>query len=234
VEDYTLDRFYRVQGEVQLPDGSTIYLRSLSDSEIGIRRKAAVLAARGRREELRDEKGAAFRDFIKPIPDADDGDLVNTIVALSQGDFTREAVEKYPRRHIPYPDDADLDERLEVDDQRDAHWQQVIQDRAKYMEGRSQTHEKAVRDKWTREQRVAKCVDLQKSNQAMSAYLEEDERQLLLLGSFKDKKRKQRYFTSSAMIGELDTRVKTRLRDELNNLSQVDVFAVQGFSSTES
>lgn len=234
MKDYTLDRFYRVQDEVGLPDGKTIHLRSLSDGEMGIRRKAAMLAARACREELRDENGAAFRDFIAPIADADEEDLIQTIVSLSQSDFAREAVESHPRRHIPYPDDADLEERLAVDEKRDAHWKSVREARTAHVEGRSKAYEERVRNDWSREQRVAKAGELQKTNQAMAAYLKEDELQLILLGCFKDKKRKQLYFKSAAVIEKLDARVKIRLRDELNALNQVDIFTIQGFSLTES
>lgn len=234
MKDYTLDRFYRVQDEVKLPDGKMIYLRSLSDGEMGIRRKAATLAARACREELRDENGAAFRDFIAPITDADDEDLVQVIVSLSQNDFAREAVESNPRQHIPYPDDADLEERLKVDENRDAQWKSVREARTAHIEGRSEAYEERVRNSWSREQRVAKAEELQKTNQAMAAYLIEDELQLIFLGCFKDKKRKRLYFKSAAVIESLDARVKIRLRDELNALNRVDIFTIQGFSSTES
>ena len=234
MEDYTLDRFFRVQGEVKLPDGSTIYLRSLSDSEMGMRRKAAMLAALKRRQELQDENGAAFRNFIAPLSDADDEDLTQTIINLSVREFTREAIENYPQRHIPYPDDAELKERLDVDEKRDAHRRDVLKKREKYILQRSTNLEKTVRDKWTREQRIAKCVQLQKENQATAAFVEEDGCHLIFLGCFKDRKRKKSYFASPAQADELDTRVKAKLYQELITLNKVDVFAVQDFSSTES
>jgi len=67
VQAYTLDDFFRVQGEFDLPNGKKIYLRSLSDNEQSIRREAAIIASRNKRLELRDEKSPAFARLIEPI-----------------------------------------------------------------------------------------------------------------------------------------------------------------------
>ena len=234
VQAYTLDDFFRVQGEFDLPNGKKIYLRSLSDNEQSIRREAAIIASRNKRLELRDEKSPAFARLIEPLEHAEDEDLVQTIVALSVTEFQRDARDQFPRRHIPNPDDAELDEVHETLDKRDQHWQEVLEQRQKYIEGRSKELEKKVRDKWTRKQRVTRCRELQVNNQAMAAYFDEFLDHLILLGSYKDEKRTKPWFASIEEVRELNPKIKAPLLAEIQRLNEVDVFALQDFSSTAS
>jgi len=229
---YSLDDFFRVQAEFDLPSGKKIYLRSLSDDEQSIRRKAAVVASRNRRKELRDHSTAAFADFVEPVEWAEDEDLTETIVVLSQQEFQQDAAIQFPRRHIPYPDDADLEEQHDVDDKRDEHWREVIEQRAEYVSKRTEAYREKVQN-WTREQRIAKCQELTVANHAVQAYMEEFFNQLILLGSFKDEKRKKQYFGNSD-LKELDPRIKDPLLAELRKINEVDIFQLQTFSSTAS
>lgn len=232
-DQYTLDRFFRVQSDFALPKKGTIYLRSLSDDEMGMRQKAAVLAARNKRLELRDESSAAFIELVDVIQYAVDEELVDTIVSLSEPQFQREALEAYPRRHIPYPDDAELEEQMDTDEKRDQHWEEIFKQRKEHVEKRSEKHRTEV-EEWPREKRVSKCQNLQISNEAMAAYIQEENAQLILLGSFSNKKRTKPYFSSVADVRELSPKVKEPLLIELRRLNEVDIFAVQGFSSTAS
>lgn len=229
---YSLDSFYRVQGEFTLPDGKKIYLRSLSDDEQNIRRKAAVVASRNARKELRDDSTAAYADFVQPVEWAEDDDLTETIVALSQQEFQQDATVQFPRRQIPYPDEANLEEQHEVDDGREKHWLEVIEERRKYVEKRTEDFRKKVQ-KWTREQRVAKCQELQVGNHAVQAYMEEFFDQLVLLGCFSDKKRSKRQFKNSD-VKQLDPRIKDPLLAKLREINELDIFQLQTFSSTAS
>ena len=231
-KSYSLDDFYRVQGTFDLPDGKKIYLRSLSDDEQNMRRKAATVVSRNRRKELRDESSAAFADFVQPVEWAEDEDLTETIVVLSQQEFQQDAAIQFPRRQIPYPDEADLEEQHEVDDKREQRFLEIIEERRKYVEKRTEEFRKKVQD-WTREQRVAKCRELQIGNHAVQAYMEEFFDQLILLGSFSDKKRKKPYFKDSD-VKQLDPRIKAPLMAKLREINELDIFQLQTFSSTAS
>jgi len=232
-EGYSLDRYFRVKAEVKMPDGSVAYIRSLSDDEMSVRRKAATVASRNRRMSLRDESSSAFLDFVQPVENAPDDELVETIVALSQQEFQQQAADRFPRRHIPYPDDADLEEQHEVDSKREEHWEEIFKARMDYVKERSESYREQVQN-WTREQRVTKCKDLVAANHSLVAFLEEQADQLIFLGCFSDEKRKKRYFTSVEDVRQLHPGVKRRLASEIQRINELDVFELEGFSSTAS
>ena len=234
VKPYSLDDFFRVQGEFDLPDGKKIYLRSLSDNEQSIRRQAANLASRDKRLEFRDEESSAFIRFIAPLEYAADEDLIETILELSKRELQRDALLEFPQRHIPNPDDAELNEIHETLDKREAHWQEIIKQRQKYIEARSKELEKKLRDKWTREQKIARCRELTVENHSGAAFFDEFFDQLILLGSYKDEKRTKPWFASIEEVRELNPKIKAPLLAEIQRLNEVDVFALQDFSSTAS
>jgi hypothetical protein len=233
MQDYSLDQYLRVLDEIPLPNSKVIYLRSLSDNEMKLRREAAMLASRNRRIELRDESSAAFLQFIIPLNDETDENLIRAILSMSRPDFSADAEERHPFVHLPYPDDAELEERLDIDEQRKERRIQIIEERRKYIENA----EKALEEKlqgWSREQLIATCREKVISNQLMAAYVEEHSRQLVFLGSFSDKKRTKRFFKDVEETGEINKDIYRPLFDKLKAINEVDIFALEGFSSTES
>ena len=233
MQDYTLDQYLRVLDEMPLPDRRVIYLRSLSDNEMKLRQKAAMFASRNKRAELRDENSAAFLEFIAPLNDEEEGNLVQAILNMSRPDFSAEAEERYPLIHMPYPDDAELEERLDVDEERTARRVRIMDDRRKYNEDREKTR-KAELEEWDRERLIGVCKEKVISNQLMVAYVEEHERQLLLLGSFSDEKRTKPFFKNVEELTKLNKDVYRQLFATLREINEVDIFALEGFSSTES
>jgi len=233
VKDYTLDQYLRVLDEMPLPDGKAIYLRSLSDNEMKLRREAAMLASRNKRIELRDESSAAFLKFLAPLDDEDNENLIKAILSMSRPDFSSEADERYPLVHMPYPDDAELEERLDIDEKRKEHRVRIMDDRREYIEGREKSREKELQE-WDREKLIAVCKDKVTTNQLMAAYIEEHERQLVFLGSFSDKKRTKSFFKEAKEVGELNKDIYKAVFAKIREINEVDMFALEGFSSTES
>lgn len=233
MQDYTLDQYLRVLEEMPLPDGRVIYLRSLSDNEMKLRQKAAMIASRSKRVELRDENSAAFLEFLAPLNDEEEGNLIQAILSMSRPDISGEAEDRYPLVHMPYPDDAELEERLDIDEQRKEHRVRVMDDRRKYIEGREKEREKEL-EGWDRERLIGACKEKVISNQLMVAYLEEHERQLILLGCFTDKKRTKPFFKTTEEATSLNKDIYRGIFKKLREINEVDIFALEGFSSTES
>lgn len=233
MQDYTLDQYLRVLEEMPLPDGRVIYLRSLSDNEMKLRQKAAMFASRTRRVELRDENSAAFLEFLAPLNDEEVENLVKAILSMSRPDTSSEAEDRYPLVHMPYPDGAELEERLDIDEQRKEHRVRVMDDRRKYIEDREKEREKEL-EGWDKERLIAACKEKVISNQLMVAYLEEHERQLILLGCFSDKKRMKPFFKTSEEATNLNKDIYRSIFAKLREINEVDIFTLEGFSSTES
>ena len=233
MQDYSLDQYLRVLDKMPLPDGRVIYLRSLSDNEMKLRQKAAMVASRSKRVELRDENSAAFLEFLAPLNDEEEGNLIQAILSMSRPDISGEAEDRYPLVHMPYPDDAELEERLDIDEQRKEHRVRVMDDRRKYIEGREKERKKEL-EEWDRERLIPACKEKVISNQLMVAYLEEHERQLILLGCFTDKKRTKLFFKTTEEATSLNKDIYRSLFRKLREINEVDIFALEGFSSTES
>jgi len=199
---YDLDQFFRVTTKLELPGGTTVYLRTLSDWETRQRTEAALVASTKKRRELRDSESMAHATYVEPIGFGSEEDLRNTISSLESRNIARDVVEEMPTPYIPFPDDASLEERQDVVDKRVKAEETAQKRRTKAIEARVKKLEKTLAKK-KKAHLVGRCKTAQIKAQALVAYVEEWNRQGVFYSCFKDENRTERFFESPEEAGNL-------------------------------
>ena len=225
---YDLDQFFRVTTKVELPGGTTLYLRVLSDWETRQRTEAALVASTRKRRELRDSKSVAHATYIEPIGFAIEEDLRNTIAALESRNVARDVVDEMPVPYIPFPDDASLEERQDVVEKREEAEQTTEKDRRKAIEARVKKIKKHLAKK-KKAYLLGRCKTAQINTQALVAYVEEFNRQGVFYCCFKDESRTERFFESPEETSSLPPVLYEKLLREYATIDRAQVQDLETF-----
>lgn len=210
---YDLDQFFRVTTKLELPGGTTVYLRTLSDWETRQRTEAALIASTKKRRELRDPETMAHATYVEPINFASEEELRNTISALESRHIARDVVDEMPTPYIPFPDDASLEERQDVVDKREKAEETAQKRRKKAIEARAKKVRKGLAKK-KKAHLLERCKTAQINAQALVAYVEAFNRQGVFYSCFKDENRTERFFESPEEANSLPPIIYEKLLAE--------------------
>jgi hypothetical protein len=111
---FRLDQFFRVcNDEVKLPDGRTITIRTLSDTETNGRHEYSVAEAMRVAELLRNPESELYRTKVLIMKDASLETVTSLLVQARIQELIREANDLYRLDFIPAPDNATLLEQVD-------------------------------------------------------------------------------------------------------------------------
>ena len=118
MEGITVDRLFRCVKEVELA-GRKLTVRALSDIEMQMRYRAALLEKMRVVQALKNKDSDEYKLVYLPLEEATDDQLRATLFSLKRRDFVREAEEEIVAPYIPFPDNATKEEEVEVLENRD-------------------------------------------------------------------------------------------------------------------
>ena len=128
-----LDRFFRVNQEIDLPDGEKVTIRVLSDAEVQQVADYAVREQSITLSRMRDAKSVEYTERVTPIAEAPDEVLIDIIVNTKRIDYVREARDLYPIDFYPYPKGATPEEKIETQVRQAKHEKDVFEAQMKYV-----------------------------------------------------------------------------------------------------
>ena len=141
-----LDKLFRTTTDVELPGGRTVSVRVLSDPDMRVRDDMAQRAFRRVARAFRDEEGDEYINNVAPLDDANDDSLRSLLVALHSVIVRQEAVREIRPTVIPEPEGAAPDEKIEVEDRRDAEDKRVQKERVAHIEARLNKYRKSLEE----------------------------------------------------------------------------------------
>ena len=130
---FDIDKFFRVSTTTELPDGTRVSVRCLSDIELKARDTHSLSHVARMTEALKDPNSEDYRNKIQALDNATDASLVETLVMSWRDEWAREARDLLRVDFFPYPENATDLERVDVDRRQREHEQSVFTERAKYM-----------------------------------------------------------------------------------------------------
>jgi hypothetical protein len=141
-----LDKLFRTTTDVELPGGRTVSVRVLSDPDIRVRDDMSQRAYRRVARAFRNEESEEYINNVAPLDDASDDSLRSLLVALHSVAVRHEAVREFRPAVIPEPEGATPDEKIEVEDKRDAEDERVQKERIAHIEGRLNKYRKSLKE----------------------------------------------------------------------------------------
>lgn len=154
-----LDRLCRVYKSSSLPNGDTVRLRCLSDTEKRECELEALYASSKVVQRLRDKSSRDYQAIILKIKMDGVEVMREALVAYFRLHYTRQSFREVKEKFIPFPDNAQDDERRDVlirrSDQREAIGKQrqewvaaKVVDYAQSLDGKSEDELGALIDKY--------------------------------------------------------------------------------------
>ena len=215
---YTLDDFFRVTTEVQLP-GRVVKVRALTDAESNIRKTYALEKSREAKRSL------DIEEINKEISEMSREDIIDSIVMIEGMLALQRLYAETEPEIVIIPDDASLNERIDVADRRDealSEWEKSIQERAE-----------ATREKIKKE--VSK-LKLDALSERISALVVEAKTRDAFTAAYED----MSICMSSDIVSKvedvqkLNSQVRGALIAAINDVSGVDIWDMENFFGTDS
>jgi hypothetical protein len=173
MEGITVDRLFRCVKEVELA-GRQFKVRALSDLEMQMRYRLALLAKVRALKPLRDETSDEYAVVRALVEDSTDEQLRATLFALpsKRREFIEEAERELPIPYIPFPNEASREEEVEILEKRQAAIQETDKARVEYVKKKMESYRTLLKD-WDREKLVTETFKGIISSTAESAFQDE-------------------------------------------------------------
>lgn len=205
---FTLDDLFRVRFSTTFL-GRELTLRALSDFDIQARDDFALRAVSTERKSLKDTASDAYAAFDW-LEDATDEQLRNVILAVEQSNAIRQSFLDIQPAILPFPDDADEQEKTDVLAGREAEAKRVEDERAKIVEKRvgaireqvaTLEHDALV--KRAKQAQVEVQLNLARTR-AFDCYT-------LYAAVFKDAACQERFFPAPTVVYEMQAEIRQQL-----------------------
>lgn len=205
---FTLDDLFRVRFSTTFM-GRELTLRALSDFDIQARDDFALRAVATERKTLKDpdSDGYAVFDWLE---DATDEQLRNVILAVEQSSTIRQSFLDIQPQIIPFPDDADEQEKTDVLAQREAEARRVEDERTKFVEKRVVSIREQA-EQLGHDALVKRAKQAQVEVQLNLARARAFDCYTLYAAVFKDATCQERFFPAPAVVYEMQTEMRQQL-----------------------
>ncbi len=132
----TVDSMFRVQIPIVVL-GCRFWIRVLSETDTQARDEYAMLAMAKKRKALTTSGSPEHTIYISGLDDEPDENLRAAVLVAEAAEWTRQAQNDLAPRLIPFPDDADDDDKTRVLDERAAELERVKQARLDWVTARA-------------------------------------------------------------------------------------------------
>lgn len=221
-EKYQFDDLFRATTELEINAGGRsvkYYLRGLTSTEIDVRAKMSLLAARKMKRKLDDEESDEYKtEMLQVYEETDKQMFINALVDVMKPKFSREAVQKVVRMHYPEPpDEAEIVELINLEDEEDNIEDEVILERKKFVDKKIEAYRKEIEDKTVDQLRELYAVE-RVNRISNDAFTEEFHRQTVYFATYVDPARTKRLFKDADST--MDHGLFIRIRDEYYELDR--------------
>lgn len=180
MDDIRLDRMLRAYTKV-----GDITVRALSDLDVRERDRIALEASREEADTLRDEKSDKHNTLIAPMLDLDDDEMRTAIVAFQGRQYWQDIENELPFEYVPFPDEATLEERQEVLGKREAHEEEVREQRSAVIAKKIAAFNEKVQN-WTTEVLRSEMQRRAIQSHSLAKYVDVHQYATLFLACFRD------------------------------------------------
>lgn len=142
--NFRLDDLFNVEADVDLPDGTSVTVRVLTETELQERDAKALDAYKEVEDRMRADDDEERKAVIDPLSEADVETLVAILAQIEAIRYSVEAVRMYPFRFFPFPDDAEAEERVAILRQQDEHEAQVRERRRQAIEDHRESYKARI------------------------------------------------------------------------------------------
>jgi len=146
MEEVTLDRLYRASQIVELPGGTKVKVRALSDAERQQSELDSLAAAMRFDKRIKNFDSEEYACYIYPLENGERDTLIEILCIWARGTAQVEAGRQIKDEFITIPDNASLEERMDVEKQREASEAAAKKQREEYIENGV----KAAREKYSK------------------------------------------------------------------------------------
>lgn len=226
-----LDRLFRASTEVEVPNG-VVTVHALGDVDIRQRDELALAEASRFRRLLKDPDSPEFLSLIAPLDDYPAEALCSTLVAYyEQLDAWPEAIKAIKPRFIAEPEGAELDEKLDANDEQQREDEEVKVKRAEWVKSLTDSYAKAI-ESWSQDKLLAEVKVKAIQMFAFLRYSDEARYASIYLSTEKEGKP---YFPTLASVRQTNRSVLDRLLTAFEEVDKIDVWeldkaALKGFS----
>lgn len=212
-----MDKLFRWKTTVDI-EGTTLYIRIVSDQVIDDARRIALLEARKLRRELRNPNTDDYLIYIDPLQDLDDDELRNLITSVAMRTVMRDYLNTNPRpRLTELGDNPTQAEQEEFEAEKESREAVYLKDMEEYVENwRSrfvETLNKRDHDylfNFARNNRVDQVCE--------ERFSEIFEEHVIAASIYEDAKYKNRVFTVE-QFKQLPLEVRQKIRDAYNSMN---------------
>lgn len=145
--NFRLDTLFNVEADFPLPDGNSVTVRVLTETELQERDAQALRAYKEVEDQMRADDSEDRKNVIDPLSEADTEMLVAILAQIEAIRFSIEAVRMHPFRFFPFPDDASTEERVAILRQQDEHEAQVRERRRQAIEDHRESYKARIADR---------------------------------------------------------------------------------------
>jgi hypothetical protein len=145
--NFRLDELFNVEADFPLPDGKSVTIRVLTETEIQERDAQALRAYKEAEDHMQADDSEDRKNIIEPLEEANAEMLVAILAQLEAIRYSVEAVRLHPFRFFPFPDDAEAEERVAILRQQDKHEAEVRERRRQAVEDRRESYKARIQDR---------------------------------------------------------------------------------------
>lgn len=229
-KDFGIDKLFRAYKEVELPNGTVLRVRALSDLEIRTIDQRALALSAEYREKLDRQDSDEYRALVYDSGKWDEDAIIDMLEPYYRLQFVEEAARKIPYEYIPFPENASEEQRREILAKRQKSEEEIRKKRDKFVEDSLKRKINKLR-KLAHDQFVAETL---KDIKEMAARLEYSTyRTLLILLAACEKEDGERYFSNLEEVMSVPERIRNELFLAYNEVSAIDVWELEKNSSTD-
>ncbi len=221
----TVDSMFRVQIPIEVL-GCPFWIRVLSETDTQARDEYAMLAMAQKRKALATSGSHEHTIFIASLDDEPEENLRAAILAADAVEWTRQAQAEITARLIPFPDDADDDDKTRVLQEREDEAKRVQQARMDYVTARVKERKEVV-DKMGRADLLYTLRRKQVDAQGRAAMSRAFINYTLYAALFKDAECKTRAFETPDQVSDMPEAMRDQVSDsyfaELDRVTPEDL-----------
>jgi hypothetical protein len=217
--DIGLDRMLRAHTKV-----GDITVRALSDLDVRERDRVALEESRKEADRLRDEQSDGYGELIAPMLEMSEDEMRAAVVAFQGRQFWRDIEDELPFQYIPFPDEATLEERQEVLRKREAHEEEIRQERTEVIAKRLVAFNDKVQN-WTLEVLKQEVMRRAVAAHSLAKYADVYQYMTLVLACLKNGKP---LFKKWKDVPEMSSRALEKLFAAYREVDSVDPWELEG------